>query len=43
MAASATDTIDTTKPISHPLESCEVMIAAIATPIPTMPRSPPPA
>ena len=35
MAASSTDTIDTTKPISHPLESCEVMIAAITTPMPT--------
>jgi hypothetical protein len=37
MAASTTDTIDTTKPISHPFESCEVMIAAITTPIPTIP------
>jgi hypothetical protein len=36
-AASTTDTIDTTKPISHPWESCEVMIAAITTPIPMMP------
>ena len=36
-AASSTDTTDTTKPISHPCESCEVMIAAITTPMPTMP------
>jgi hypothetical protein len=36
-ADSTTDTIDTTKPISHPWESCEVMIAAITTPIPMMP------
>ena len=36
-AASPTDTSDTTRPITHPLECCQLMIAAIRTPIPIMP------
>ena len=36
-AASATDTTDTTRPITHPWECCEPMIAAMRTPIPIMP------
>jgi hypothetical protein len=31
--ASTTDTVATTTPISHPFECCEVMIAAMTTPI----------
>jgi hypothetical protein len=36
-AASATETIDTTRPITHAFECCEDMTAAMTTPIATMP------
>ena len=36
-AARTSDASDTTKPISHPWEPCELMITAIATAMPTMP------
>src|SRR4051794_17000323 len=36
-AARTSDVTDAAKPISHPAERCELMIAAIGTAIPTMP------
>ena len=36
-AARTSDTIDITRPTSHPAESCEVMMAAMTTAMPTMP------